>query len=63
MREKGLAMTFDRGKMLIRKPYSAQDSPAPDVPLQVGSGFFDLSMGSAGLQQTIGLIFDSSGGN
>jgi hypothetical protein len=36
MREKGLAITFDRGKMLIKKPYSGQDSPAANAPLQVG---------------------------
>jgi hypothetical protein len=49
--------------MLVRKPYSAQDSLAADAPLRVGSGFFDLSMGGAGLQQTIELVFNSSGGN
>jgi hypothetical protein len=36
MREKGLAIALDRGKMLIKKLYSGQDFPAANGPLQVG---------------------------
>jgi hypothetical protein len=39
MREKDIAITFDLGKMIIRKAHSVQDSPASDAPLQVGQGF------------------------
>jgi hypothetical protein len=59
MREKDIAITFDLGKMIIRKAYSVQDSPASDAPLQVSPGFFDLSMRGAEPQEQLSLSFNS----